>query len=147
MFIFLGCAFFFLLRLLEASFVDIVCLSSNLSQSEHTLKNATFTELYGHGSKMSVNQVCGDAPRPRRAPKGLGSCGGCRWHLPSHPQINRSRLYRHYRFTEQQFKQRAQSVNYIFQNQQQELRECKRQTKHSRNRPEKRLDNVKYISA
>ena len=41
------------------------------------------------GSKMSVNQVCGDAPRPRRAPEGLGSCGGCRWHLPSHPHINR----------------------------------------------------------
>ena len=38
---------------------------------------------------MSVNQVCGDAPRPRRAPEGLGSCGGCRRHLPSHPHINR----------------------------------------------------------
>ena len=96
---------------------------------------------------MSVNQVCGDAPRPRRAPEGLGSCGGCRWHLPSHPYINRSRLYRHYRFTEQQLKQRTQRFYYIFQNQQQKLRERKRQTKHGRNRPEKRLDNVEYISA
>lgn len=52
----------------------------------------------------------GSAPRPRRAPEGLGSCGGCRRHLPLLPLYQSLWRYRHYRrdhFSEKQFKHHA----------------------------------------